>query len=129
MVWRRDDRSHGGRAGPGTPAHFIDPADQLIAGSPASALEPESGCDHQCEASRSSFDNGVTIRSVEHGTRVEVRSRFDQRWARGFEIEETVLDGTSTQHRVRRRSDNSVLPALFVDDDVREEKRKSMWWM
>lgn len=66
---------------------------------------------------------------MEYGTRVEVRSRFDQRWARGFEIEETVLDGPSPQYRVRRRSDNSVLPVLFVNDDVREEKRKSMWWM
>ncbi|HZJ27798.1 MAG TPA: hypothetical protein VFF40_12435 [Acidimicrobiia bacterium] len=66
---------------------------------------------------------------MEHGTRVEVRSRFDQRWARGFQIEETVLGGVSPQYRLRRRSDDSVFPALFVDDDVREEKHKSMWWM
>ena len=26
-------------------------------------------------------------------------------------------------------ADGSVLPALFVYDDVREEKRKSMWWV
>ena len=66
---------------------------------------------------------------MQPGTRVEVRSRFDQQWARGFEIEERVVDPTGPRYRVRRRSDGSVLPALFVDDDVREEKRKSMWWV
>ena len=68
-------------------------------------------------------------RGVQPGTRVEVRSRFDQRWARGFEIEEQVDDQGGLRYRLRRRSDGSVLPALFVDDDVREEKRKSMWWV
>jgi len=67
--------------------------------------------------------------SVQPGTRVEVRSRFDQRWARGFEIEDQVDDQGVRRYRLRRRSDGSVLPALFVDDDVREEKRKSMWWV
>ena len=66
---------------------------------------------------------------MQPGTRVEVRSRFDQRWARGFEIEEQVDDQGGLRYRLRRRSDGSVLPALFVDDDVREEKRKSMWWV
>ena len=64
------------------------------------------------------------------GTRVEVRSRFDQRWARGFEIAETLLDAGRPRYRLRRRSDGSLLPVLFVDDDVREEqKRSSMWWV
>jgi hypothetical protein len=66
---------------------------------------------------------------VQPGTRVEVRSRFDQRWARGFEVEEQVDDQGALRYRLRRRSDDSVLPALFVDDDVREEKRNSMWWV
>lgn len=78
--------------------------------------------------------SGVTCarryhRRVQPGTRVEVRSRFDQRWARGFEIEEKVDDQAGPCYRLRRRSDGSVLPALFIDDDVREEKRKSMWWV
>ena len=35
-----------------------------------------------------------------------------------------------TQYRVRRRSDGSVLPAVFVADEVREERRgRSMWWV
>jgi hypothetical protein len=68
---------------------------------------------------------------VNPGTRIEVRSRFDQRWARGFELVEIVVDAGQAQYRVRRRSDGSVLPALFVDDDVREEKKRSssMWWV
>jgi hypothetical protein len=66
---------------------------------------------------------------VQPGTRVEVRSRFDQRWSRGFEVEEQVDDQGVLRYRLRRRSDGSVLPALFIDDDVREEKRKSMWWV
>jgi len=63
------------------------------------------------------------------GMRVEVRSRFEARWARGFEIAEVVSDAGDARYRVRRRSDGSVLPSLFSDDDVREEKRKTMWWI
>ncbi|HEX6312784.1 MAG TPA: hypothetical protein VF152_14305 [Acidimicrobiia bacterium] len=64
------------------------------------------------------------------GARVEVRSRFDQRWARGFELVEVVHDEGEARYRIRRRSDGSVLPALFIDDDIREEKKSaSMWWI
>jgi hypothetical protein len=70
-----------------------------------------------------------TLAVMELGARVEVRSRFDQRWARGFELVETVESEGPPRYRVRRRSDGSVLPVLFVDDDVREEKRRSMWWV
>jgi hypothetical protein len=67
---------------------------------------------------------------VDPGARIEVRARFDQRWARGFEVAEVVREGDADRYRVRRRSDGSVLPVLFVDDDVREEKkRSSMWWV
>jgi hypothetical protein len=67
---------------------------------------------------------------VEAGSRIEVRARFDQRWARGFEVAEVVREGESERYRVRRRSDGSILPVLFVNDDVREEKKHSgMWWM
>ena len=62
---------------------------------------------------------------LEPGTRVEVRRRFDRRWARGFEVAE-VLDGAYT---VRRRSDGAVLPTAFPEDEVREERRNTeMWW-
>jgi hypothetical protein len=54
-----------------------------------------------------------------------VRSRFDQSWARGFEIAERTLHG----YRIKRLSDGHVLPAEFSDDDVRQEKRrKNTWW-
>jgi hypothetical protein len=71
-------------------------------------------------------------RAVHPGARVEVRSRFDQRWARGFELVEVVSDAGEDRYRIRRRSDGSVLPALFIDDDIREEKKRkssSMWWI
>ena len=63
------------------------------------------------------------------GTRVEVRSRFEQRWSRGFEIFDVVREQDREGFRVRRRSDGSVLPALFDPDDVREERRNKMWWV
>jgi len=66
---------------------------------------------------------------VRSGTRVEVRSRFDAHWARGFEIAEVVPGADGPRYRVRRRSDNSVLPVLFGDDDLREEKKRELWWV
>ena len=59
------------------------------------------------------------------GTRVEVRSRYDDDWARGFEVAE-VLPET---YRLRRLSDLSVLPVEFSFDDVRRERKKQgLWW-
>jgi hypothetical protein len=67
---------------------------------------------------------------VEPGTRVEVRSRFHQRWSRGFEIYEQVHENGSVGYRIRRRSDGSVLPAVFDGDEVREERRRrETWWI
>ena len=63
--------------------------------------------------------------SLEAGMRVEVRRRFDQRWARGFEVVEVTESG----YLVRRLSDGMVLPAEFSADDLRRErKRQGMWW-
>ncbi len=80
-----------------------------------------------------STGSGGTLPLVEPGTRVEVRSRFDQRWARGFEVAEVLappeISPEAPSYRVRRRSDGSVLPVVFVDDDLREEKKRSMWWV
>ena len=66
---------------------------------------------------------------MEQGSRVEVRSRFDDRWSRGFEVAEVVEEGDSSRYKLKRRSDGSVLRALFVDDELREEKKRSMWWI
>ena len=50
------------------------------------------------------------------GTSVEVRRRFDQAWARGFEVASAAEDG----YRLRRQSDGAVLPVSFPADDVRQ---------
>lgn len=72
---------------------------------------------------------------MDPGTRVEVRTRFDRRWSTGFEVDavltasnEAGTDGP--RYRIRRRSDDSVLPEDFGPDEVRSEKRgRSMWWV
>ena len=52
---------------------------------------------------------------LDAGTTVEVRSRFDQRWTRGF----TVVDVTDDGYLLRRQSDGSVLPAWFPREQLR----------
>ena len=49
------------------------------------------------------------------GMAVEVRRRFDQAWARGFEISEQTDSG----YRLRRHSDGTVLPVAFPAADLR----------
>lgn len=49
------------------------------------------------------------------GTRVEVRSRFRRDWVRGFEV--AASDGGG--YRLRRLSDDSVLPVTFAPGDLR----------
>jgi len=59
------------------------------------------------------------------GTRVDVRNRFVGTWSHGFEVAEHVGKG----YRVRRLSDNSVLPDVFPTEDVRTERRNhGLWW-
>lgn len=61
---------------------------------------------------------------LEPGTRVEVRTGFDG-WSSGFVVVE-VLDGG---YRLRRRSDDSIVPTVFGFDAVRRERRNNMWWI
>ncbi|MBJ7282169.1 MAG: hypothetical protein JHD40_03550 [Acidimicrobiia bacterium] len=66
---------------------------------------------------------------MQQGDRVEVRSRFQREWSRGFEITE-VVDGDSIRYRVKRRHDEALLPALFAEDEIRAEHRKrETWWV
>ena len=59
------------------------------------------------------------------GTPVDVRNRFVGSWSHGFEIAERVQGG----YRVRRLSDDSVLPDVFPSEDIRSERRKQgLWW-
>ncbi|HUP86506.1 MAG TPA: hypothetical protein VM143_12630 [Acidimicrobiales bacterium] len=53
--------------------------------------------------------------SLEPGTDVEVQSSFDQNWKRGFVVENACEQG----YRLRRRSDDSVLPTAFAPELVR----------
>ena len=49
------------------------------------------------------------------GQKVEVRSRFDGSWTDGFRITDSTNDG----YRVRRTSDDAVLPVTFQAAEVR----------
>jgi len=62
--------------------------------------------------------------SLTVGTDVEVRTGFDRSWAKGF----VVVEVTEFGYRLRRESDASLLPVLFPHDDVRRERKSSMWW-
>ncbi len=60
------------------------------------------------------------------GERVEVRRRLDAGWARGFVVESVSDAGM----KIRRLSDNEVLPVEFDPEDVRRERRRNeFWWM
>ena len=61
---------------------------------------------------------------LDPGTKVEVRTGFDRSWASGFAVESVTDDG----YRVRRRSDGEVLPVAMAFEDVRRERKNSMWW-
>jgi hypothetical protein len=50
--------------------------------------------------------------------RVEVRSRFDGRWCGGFEVAEHLPDMGEPQYRLRRLTDGTVLPAVFIHRDL-----------
>jgi len=54
------------------------------------------------------------------GSEVEVHSRFNGSWVRGFEIVEIRAQEHPDSLRIRRRSDVAVLPTLFSPDQVRE---------
>ncbi|MBK6855395.1 MAG: hypothetical protein IPG97_02220 [Microthrixaceae bacterium] len=59
------------------------------------------------------------------GVRVEVRNNFDDSWSNGF----VIMAVTATGYRLRRRHDNEVLPTEFPANDVRRERKNSMWWV
>jgi hypothetical protein len=72
------------------------------------------------EASKAIFGEVLDI-----GTAVDVRSRYVGSWSTGFEVAEAVPDG----YLVRRLSDGSVLPDVFMNDEVRARRHKTgMWW-
>jgi hypothetical protein len=59
------------------------------------------------------------------GTPVDVRSRYVGAWSSGFEVAESMHNG----YRIRRLSDDSILPDVFTKEDVRAQRHKNaMWW-
>ncbi|NNN21601.1 MAG: hypothetical protein HKL80_06305 [Acidimicrobiales bacterium] len=66
-------------------------------------------------------------KQFEVGDKVEVKDHFEGSWARGYEV--TEVDLSSGNLTVARSSDHSVLPKRFLLDEVRKEKRRSMWWV
>lgn len=66
----------------------------------------------------------MTDELIPVGTKVEVRNRFDQHWATGFE----VADHQGDRYRIRRLSDGEILPVSFDPDALRKERKKSNWW-
>jgi len=68
---------------------------------------------------------GEVPKVLEEGTRVDVRDRFEGRWTNGF----VVAEATGDTYRLRRLSDDSVLPGYFAHDSVRRERRRrGTWW-
>ena len=61
-------------------------------------------------------DAGIRLQA---GDRVEVATRFTGTWASGFEVAAVTTAG----YLIRRRSDNTMLPIAFGDDEVRPEPR------
>jgi hypothetical protein len=57
-------------------------------------------------------------------TKVEVRSRFDRRWATGF----AVIAADELGYRIRRLSDGAELPTRFSRDEIRRERHRGQWW-
>ncbi|MDA8359296.1 MAG: hypothetical protein M0Z95_24015 [Actinomycetota bacterium] len=64
--------------------------------------------------------------SLDPGTPIEVRNRFQGTWTRGFTVAGVTHGG---QYTVRRTSDGSILAGTFGRDAIRRERRRrSGWW-
>jgi anti-anti-sigma factor len=57
------------------------------------------------------------VHDIHVGDRVEIATRFTGTWATGFEVAAMSADGC----RIRRTSDNTVLPIAFAYHEVRPE--------
>ncbi len=57
----------------------------------------------------------MIVQSLQEGTPVQVRARFEASWSDGF-----VVDGQDDSgYRLRRKSDGSTLPISFDPDSIR----------
>jgi hypothetical protein len=98
------------------PALAAPPRHQVIGGS----IDPEIVLDHRLDEPDDALaaDRDTTPDVLRHES-VEVHCRFGDRWVGGFEVAEVVPGDTGSVYRLRRRSDDSVLPTLFDERDVR----------
>jgi hypothetical protein len=64
---------------------------------------------------RTTLDITEAHPALMNGALVEVRRRFDDEWARGFEVAASGPAG----YRLRRRSDGAILPVDFPESDLR----------
>jgi len=67
----------------------------------------------------------ATDRVLAPGTRVEVRDGFEGHWHRGYVVAGHDEDG----YRLRRASDDTLLPRPLPRTSIRRERRTSMWWI
>jgi hypothetical protein len=63
-------------------------------------------------------DPAPLLRTLEIGSDIAVRGAYDGAWSQGFQVAELVNETDFVCYRVRRLSDNTVLPALFPARDV-----------
>jgi hypothetical protein len=59
---------------------------------------------------------------------VEVRCRFGEEWVDGFEIHDVFETSGTLRYRLRRRSDDYILPKLFDENDVRPYTQRGVAW-
>ena len=52
------------------------------------------------------------------GDRVEVQTRFNGGWCRGFEVVDVLTGMGTRRYRIKRLSDGAILPRLFVEDEI-----------
>jgi len=44
-------------------------------------------------------------------------------------VVEQIAEDRGLRYRLRRRSDGSILPVLFDETELREERRRGTWWV
>lgn len=94
------------------PALASPPRHQVIGGS----IDPETVLDDYPVDAVDATD--ATPDVLRHES-VEVHCRFGDRWVGGFEVVDVVRSDGGAVYRLRRRSDDSVLPTLFDERDIR----------
>ena len=75
------------------------------------------------EAEREDTDHNGDNGKDELRLAVEVRGRFGDRWAEGFEVADIVDDERGRRYLLRRLSDGHVIPTYFEERDVRPVTR------